>query len=70
MNRLRESEQLFADTIEANEEAVAAQIEKVHSEETVALHYNKEDSLRLPAKSGFRLAGAGKEMVINVLRLQ
>lgn len=45
LKRLEESEQLFVDTIQMNEDAVAAQIEKVHSEETVALHYNKEDSL-------------------------
>ena len=39
-------EQLFLDTIEGNEDAVAAQIEKIHAEETSPLHYNKEDSLR------------------------
>lgn len=36
---------MFLDTIEENEEAVAAQIEKVHREETTPLHYNKEESL-------------------------
>ncbi|WP_295089903.1 AAA family ATPase [Ruminococcus sp.] len=46
LDRLKESEQLFIDTINGNEEAVAAQIEKIHREETVPLHYNKEDSLR------------------------
>ena len=46
LQRLQESEKFFADTIQKKEEAVAAQIEKVHTEETVALHYNKEDSLR------------------------
>lgn len=44
--RLAESEQLFADTIQKNAEAVARQIEKIHMEETAPLHYNKEDSLR------------------------
>ena len=53
LKRLKESEQLFADTIQMNEEAVAAQIEKVHSEETVALHYNKEDSLRSVIKLAY-----------------
>lgn len=51
--RLKESEQLFADVIQRKEEAVAAQIEKVHSEETVPLHYNKEDSLRSVIKLAF-----------------
>ena len=36
-----------------HEEAVAAQIEKVHTEETVALHYNKEDSLRSVIKLAY-----------------
>ena len=53
LKRLEESEQLFADTIQGNEEAVARQIEKVHSEETVALHYNKEDSLRSVIKLAY-----------------
>ena len=34
MKRLEESERLFLDTIERNEEAVAAAIEKIHREET------------------------------------
>ena len=51
--RLRESEQLFADTIQGNEEAVAAQIEKVHAEETSPLHYNKEESLRSVIKLAY-----------------
>lgn len=53
LKRLEESEQLFMDTIQKHEEAVAAQIEKVHSEETVALHYNKEDSLRSVIKLAY-----------------
>ncbi len=36
-----------------NEEAVAAQIEKIHSEETTPLHYNKEDSLRSVIKLAY-----------------
>ena len=32
---------------------MAAQIEKVHMEETVALHYNKEDSLRSVIKLAY-----------------
>ena len=53
LKRLEESEQLFADTIEGNEEAVAAQIEKIHTEETTPLHYNKEDSLRSVIKLAY-----------------
>jgi len=46
MQRIRESEQLFLDTIHMNEEAVAAQIEKVHMQETSPLHTHGEDMLR------------------------
>lgn len=51
--RLEESERLFLETIKKNEKAVAAQIEKVHMEETAALHYNKEDSLRSVIKLAY-----------------
>ena len=51
--RLAESEQLFLNTIQKQEEAVAAQIEKIHREETVPLHYNKEDSLRSVIKLAY-----------------
>ena len=53
LKRLAESDQLFTDTIQRNEEAVAAQIEKVHVEETMALHYNKEESLRSVIKLAY-----------------
>lgn len=53
IKRLEESEKLFADTIQKHEEAVADQIEKVHTEETVALHYNKEESLRSVIKLAY-----------------
>lgn len=53
LKRLAESEQLFADTIRQNEDAVAAQIEKVHAEETAPLHYNREDSLRSVIKLAY-----------------
>ena len=53
LKRLEASEQLFLDTIHGNEEAVAAQIEKVHAEETAPLHYNKEDSLRSVIKLAY-----------------
>ena len=45
LKRLEESDRLFEDTIHMNEEAVAAQLEKIHSEETSPIHYNREDSL-------------------------
>ena len=51
--RLRESEELFSATIQKKENKVAELIEKVHSEETVALHYNKEDSLRSVIKLAY-----------------
>ena len=53
LKRLKESEQLFMDTLQKNESAVAAQIEKVHMEETVPMHYNKEDSLRSVIKLAY-----------------
>lgn len=53
MRRVAESDQLIYDTIHMNEEAVAAQIEKIHSEETAVLHYNKEDSLRSVIKLAY-----------------
>ena len=53
LNRIAESEQLFIDTIKLNEDAVGRQIEKIHSEETVPLHYNKEDSLRSVIKLAY-----------------
>ncbi len=53
IQRLRESDQIIFDTIHGKEEAVAAQIEKVHSEETSPLHYNREDSLRSVIKLAY-----------------
>lgn len=51
--RVRESEQLFLDTMAGDEDAVARQIEKVHAEETSPLHYNREDSLRSVIKLAY-----------------
>ena len=53
LKRLAESDQLFLDTIHGNEEAVAAGIQKIHSEETAPLHYNREDSLRSVIKLAY-----------------
>ena len=53
LERLKTSEQLFLDTIEGNEDAVAEQIEKIHMEETSPIHYNKEDSLRSVIKLAY-----------------
>ena len=53
MKRLAESDQLFLDTIEGKEEAVAAQIEKIHAEETSPLHYHTEASLRSVIKLAY-----------------
>ena len=46
MKRIQESDQLILDTIHGNENAVAAQIEKVHLESTNPLNANNENSLR------------------------
>lgn len=51
--RLQESDQLFYDTLHRNEEAVAAQIEKVHAEESAPLHYNNEQALRSTIKLAY-----------------
>jgi hypothetical protein len=53
LQRLAESDKLFLDTIHKDADAVAAQIEKVHAEETAPLHYNKEDSLRSVIKLAY-----------------
>ena len=53
LKRLEESDQLFLDTLRGDEEAVAAQIEKIHDEETAPLHYNREDSLRTVIKLAY-----------------
>ncbi len=53
MQRLRECDQLFENTIFGNEEAVAAQIEKIHLEECAPIHYNREESLRSVIKLAY-----------------
>ncbi len=52
IRRVRESEQLIADTVQGNEEAVARQIEKVHEEES-PLYYNNEQALRSVIKRAY-----------------
>ncbi len=51
--RLEESHKLFKDTINGDEKAVAACIEKVHREETDPLHYNDEQALRSVIKLAY-----------------
>ena len=46
IQRVRESDQIISDTVHLNADAVAAQIEKIHTEETTALFYNNEQALR------------------------
>ena len=53
IRRVRESEQLIYDTIHQDAEAVAAQIEKIHSEETAILFYNDEQALRSVIKLAY-----------------
>ena len=53
IRRVRESNQLILDTVRGNEEAVAAQIEKIHAEETAILFYNNEQALRSVIKLAY-----------------
>lgn len=52
LRRVRESEQFIYDTVHGNAEAVAEQIEKIHSEEA-PLHYNNEQALRSVIKRAY-----------------
>lgn len=51
--RVRESDQLLLDTIDRKENAVAAQIEKLHREEYSPRHYNSEQALRAVIKLAY-----------------
>ena len=53
VRRIRESDQLILDTVQGNEEAVAAQIERIHREETTPLFYHNEQSLRSVIKLAY-----------------
>ena len=53
IRRVKESEQLLYDTVHGNALAVAAQIEKLHAEETAALFYNNEQALRSVIKLAY-----------------
>ncbi len=53
IRRVRESDQLIYDTIHGNAAAVAAQIEKIHEEETAILFYNNEQVLRSVIKLAY-----------------
>lgn len=50
---VKESDQLIYDTVHGNADAVAAQIEKIHAEETAALFYNDEQALRSVVKLAY-----------------
>lgn len=56
IKRIQESDRLIYDTIHGNEEAVAAQIEKIHGEEA-PLHYNSEQSLHSVVKRAYFSCG-------------
>lgn len=45
IQRVRESDQLIYDTVHQNADAVADQIEKIHTEETAVLFYNDKQAL-------------------------
>lgn len=53
LRRVQESDRLIYDTVHENAEAVAAQIEKIHSEETALLFYNDEQALRSVIKLAY-----------------
>ena len=53
IKRVNESNQLIYDTVHRNAEAVAAQIEKIHAEETAVLFYNDEQALRSVIKLAY-----------------
>lgn len=53
IRRVRESSQLIHDTIHEDSKAVAAQIEKIHAEETAILFYNNEQALRSVIKLAY-----------------
>lgn len=53
IRRVRESDQLIYDTVHGNADAVAAQIEKIHAEETAVLFYNDEQALRSVIKLAY-----------------
>lgn len=53
VRRVQESDRLIYDTIHRNSDAVAAQIEKIHAEETAILFYNDEQALRSVIKLAY-----------------
>ena len=53
MRRVAESDKLIEDTVHMDAEAVARQIEKVHTEETSPLFYNNEQALRSVVKLAY-----------------
>ncbi len=53
IRRVRESDQLIYDTVHRNAVAVAAQIQKIHAEETAILFYNDEQALRSVIKLAY-----------------
>lgn len=53
IQRVQDSDQLIENTIHMNEQAVAAQIEKVHDDETTSLFYNNEQALRSVIKLAY-----------------
>lgn len=53
IQRVKESDQIIYDTVHGNAHAVAAQIEKIHAEETAVLFYNNEQALRSVIKLAY-----------------
>lgn len=53
IRRVRESDQLIYDTVHQRADAVAAQVEKIHAEETAVLFYSDEQALRSVIKLAY-----------------
>lgn len=53
IRRVQESEQLIYDTVHKDADAVAAQVQKIHMEESAILFYNDEQALRSVIKLAY-----------------
>ena len=53
IKRIKDSEKLIRQTIEMDEDAVALEIERIHTRETTPIHYNNEQALRHVVKTAY-----------------
>ena len=80
IRRVQESEQLIYDTVHKDADAVAAQVQKIHMEESAILFYNDEQALRSVIKLAYFSyrdyyikfeelpAGEGYADIVNLLK--